>query len=254
MKKAIIIQARMSSSRLPGKVLMDIYGKSMLSRMIEQLSYSKKISEVIVSTSIEKSDDQIYDFCQKEGISCFRGSLTNVLKRFVECANYYNIDLIIRAYADCPLLDPSLIDDMVDIYLNDKDIDYINNTHIKGAVHGAGCELVTKNALQKSLKLIDKIADYQKKSYYLEHVTTFIRESEDNMFNKHYMIVDKSICRSDIFYTVDYPQDFELTKILFKKLYNPRSYIATNAVIDYLDKNPYLIKTNAYLHKPLPLK
>jgi spore coat polysaccharide biosynthesis protein SpsF len=112
-----IIQARMSSSRLPGKVLMDISGKPMLQRVIERTMQAKYINQVVLATSSDTSDDILLKFCQKHGFPCFRGSLPDVLDRFYQTALHYHADVIVRLTADCPLLDPELIDLTISAYL-----------------------------------------------------------------------------------------------------------------------------------------
>jgi spore coat polysaccharide biosynthesis protein SpsF len=108
--KLAIIQARMSSSRLPGKVLMDIAGRPMLQHVIERTMKAKTIDGVVLATTTDPSDDILEQFCQKQGIPCYRGSLPDVLDRFYQTAVQFHADAIIRLTADCPLIDPDLID------------------------------------------------------------------------------------------------------------------------------------------------
>jgi spore coat polysaccharide biosynthesis protein SpsF len=118
MNKVAIIQARMSSSRLPGKVMLDIAGQPMLQRVINRAKRSKLIDRVAVATTSDPSDDILELFCQKQALPCYRGSLVDVLDRFYQAARQYRADVIIRLTADCPLLDPDLLDLTVSAFLS----------------------------------------------------------------------------------------------------------------------------------------
>ncbi len=112
-----IIQARMSSSRLPGKVLLEITGKPMLNRVIERVCRAETIDQVIVATTDDSSDNPIAELCKKSGYPCYRGSMHDVLDRYYQTARQYDPDLIVRITADCPLIDPQVIDRAVLAFL-----------------------------------------------------------------------------------------------------------------------------------------
>jgi len=113
MRTVAIIQARMSSTRLPGKVLKKSYGRTMLERMVERVRRAQTLDEVIVATTLDPSDDQIASFCKRLGIPVFRGSLQDVLDRYYQANVLYRAEVIVRLTGDCPLIDPDLIDDVV---------------------------------------------------------------------------------------------------------------------------------------------
>src|SRR5512133_4166659 len=108
-----IIQARMSSTRLPGKVLLDIGGRTVLDRMIERVKHSKLVSETVVATTTDSSDDPIVALCEQLGTLVFRGSLPDVLDRYYQCARQFKAEIVVRLTGDCPLIDPELIDDVI---------------------------------------------------------------------------------------------------------------------------------------------
>ena len=112
-----IIQARMSSSRLPGKVMRDLGGKPMLERVIDRVSRSRYISGLVVASTDDSADDPIADFCAQKGTLLFRGSLYDVLDRFYQCARQYQADVIVRVTADCPMIDPMEIDRVIAAFL-----------------------------------------------------------------------------------------------------------------------------------------
>ena len=122
------IQARMSSSRLPGKVLMDVCGKPMLKLQIERIRRSRLVDRVIVGTSNSKRDDEIEDFCLKNEIDCYRGSEDDVLKRISSLVSDLNVDIHVECYGDSPLIDPQLIDEFIGCYMKSKDqADYFSS-------------------------------------------------------------------------------------------------------------------------------
>ena len=110
MRTVAIIQARMASSRLPGKVLLEIGGRPMLQWVVERVRQAEQVDQVVVATTVEASDDPVADFCEAAAVACFRGSHHDVLDRFYRAALAYEADLVVRVTADCPLLDPGLLD------------------------------------------------------------------------------------------------------------------------------------------------
>ncbi len=128
MNVVAIIQARMGSTRLPGKVLADIAGKPMLSRVVERTSRAGRLGSVVVATTQQPEDDAIRDFCRRQDWPCYRGSTDDVLDRFYQAARTYRADVVVRITADEPLMDPVLIDDTVDLFLKRSGaVDYVAN-------------------------------------------------------------------------------------------------------------------------------
>ena len=247
-KAGAVIQARMSSSRLPGKVLADIEGKPMIVRLVEQVSHARLLDEIIVATSTDPSDDLLAETCDQFGIACFRGDLENVLERYISVAELKDLDVIIRITGDNPFADPILIDELLEMYAGDSQLDYINNAHRDGSVAGSGAELVTRDALHKADKLVDASKDPKS---YREHVTLFIRLNTD-CFNTRKFHPPKALSRSDISYTVDYAEDLELVRKIFNALQRDHLPIKTSEIIHLLDKNPDLIKVNEKVKSKLP--
>lgn len=248
-KIGAIIQARMESSRLPGKVLKPLLGKPLLYRLIEQLKYSRLLGEIIVATSDQAIDGPIFALGKKYRIKCFRGSADNVLKRYVSCAREFDLDIIIRITADNPLTDPRVVDDVIETRQSHPRLEYINGIHGGGVVHGAGCELVTRPALEKALKSANKSKANQ--DFYFEHVTTYIRKHGER-FNVLKYKPDRALVRNDLFFTVDYPEDYEVMKAIYQGLYQEDKFISAGEVIGFLDRHPDIAALNAHLHEPLP--
>jgi len=243
-----VIQARLNSSRLPGKMAKELLGVPLILRVVEQVSYSKKVDTVIVATSEEPGDDPLAQLCKDHGTDLYRGVLNDVQKRFINASEKYNLDVIIRITGDNPLTDPVLIDQLIELYLLNPDLDYINNVHRDGVVHGAGCELVTVPALRRSYKMIQAESD---PSAYNEHVTFYIRKNPDK-FNIKMFRPDEGLSRKEISFSVDYPEDFELVSTIYNNLYSKETPISTQEVLAFLDRNPSLLDLNRSLHEQLP--
>jgi spore coat polysaccharide biosynthesis protein SpsF len=161
-----ILQARMSSSRLPGKVLKQINNKPILKYEVDRVLKSKKIDKLVIATSINKEDDEIEKFANSIGVDCYRGDLNNVLKRYYECALKYNADTIIRITGDCPVIAPDVIDNIMDLFEKSK-VDYISNTLERTFPDGLDVEVFSFTTLKKIyFKATDKDD--------LEHVTRYI--------------------------------------------------------------------------------
>jgi len=144
-----ILQARTSSSRLPGKVLKPILGKPMLLLQIERVRRARKIDKLVVATSNDPSDDGIEALCKQHGIDCFRGSLNDVLDRFYRAALTYNPEHIVRLTGDCPLIDPELVDSIIDMHL-EGNYDYTSNAIQMTFPDGLDVEILTIKVLKEA--------------------------------------------------------------------------------------------------------
>jgi len=159
-----IIQARVSSSRLPSKIMLDLAGKTLIERVYESVSKSKRINKIIVSTSDEATDDIVELKLKHLNISCFRGDLNNVLKRFYDTAMKYRCKNIIRVTADNPLMDGEVIDKLIELYESKKNVDY---SKFQNAIYGLSAEVFSFKALEISYR-------NSRNSFDREHVTPYI--------------------------------------------------------------------------------
>ena len=226
-----ILQARLSSSRLPGKVLKSILGKPMLLHQIERLRHSKMIDKLVVATSVDSSDDAIEQMCLDNNIEVFRGDLNNVLDRFYQCAKKYNPDHVVRLTGDCPLADWQIIDNMAQYFLYEG-LDYIA-TSLKFP-DGLDAEIMTIEALMEAKKSATLPSE-------LEHVTQYINKNP-NKFKSDYFNFNKDL--SHIRWTVDEPEDFVLVERIYQTLYKDNSLFLTNDILNLLDEQPELTKIN----------
>src|SRR3989344_763144 len=236
----IIIQARMGSSRLTGKILMNICGKPMLWYVVKRCQQSKLASALIVATPKNKEDDRVEDFCMENHINYFRGSSSNVLKRYYQAAKKYHVDNIVRITADCPLMDPLIIDRCIKVFTKNK-YDYISNVNPKRTYpRGLDVEVFSFKALEKAYK-------EAKKPYEKEHVTPYIWENKKKQFFIGPAVEAKGIYRRNYRLTVDYPKDLELMQKIYQRFYNINKIVDVKKVISYLDKNPLIAKINSDL-------
>lgn len=210
MKIITIIQARMSSNRLPGKVLMEIDNKTILGYVIDSALKSTVSSEVVVATSLDESDDPIEIFCSKNNYNCFRGSLNNVLDRYLNAARKYEADIVIRLTADCPLVSYFTIDEVTN-HLIINSLDYASNTtppETSIYPDGSDVEVFTMKALIRA----HESEDINKNN---EHVTFQFWKSS---FYKIDQIKNLKKNYSSYRYTLDYHEDFTVISFLINKL------------------------------------
>jgi spore coat polysaccharide biosynthesis protein SpsF (cytidylyltransferase family) len=208
----LVTQARIGSTRLPGKILKEVNGKSLLQIHLERLQKCEKISEIIVATTVKEEDELIYKLSKKWGYTAFRGSELNVLDRFYQAVKTKNPDWVVRVTSDCPLLDGSLVDEIVTFAQNNK-YDYVSNGLIERFPDGQDVEVFKFSALEKAWKNAKLQSE-------LEHVTPYIRNNAngkgDNLFTTKNYDCEKDF--SHIRMTVDEPRDFDLIQYLIQKL------------------------------------
>ena len=195
----IIIQARMSSTRLQGKVLKIIGNKTLLGHILFRLQYLKTEADVVVATSTERVNDAIFDFCLANNTKCFRGSEENVVNRFYECAKLYSYSHIVRLTADNPFTDIEELDKLIGNHILTK-ADYSKSVTV--LPHGIGAEVFTMDSLEKSNKNTDKII-------HLEYVDEYITNNPTKFTINSFTDIRKSKQRPDIRLTVDTADDYK---------------------------------------------
>lgn len=208
MRKVVaIIQARMNSTRLPGKVLKKIGGKSVLWHIVNRIRKSQYFDDVIIATSDDFSDDEIYNFALNKGIEVFRGSQFNVLERFYKCASQYKADIIVRFTGDNALIDPGIIDSGIETFMQEEDIDYLY--YREGLPLGMAVEMFTYQALKTAFS-------EARTAECLEHVTPYLYRN--TKFNSK-RISCKGEDYSQLRWTLDTQQDYELITDIYNSLY-----------------------------------
>ena len=201
---AAIIQARMSSSRLPGKSMIKICSKPIIEHVFDRVKSCKLIDDVILATSIDPSDDILEEWAVNNSINCYRGSLDDVLDRFYNASIFYKVDNIVRITADCPLVDPNLIDKLFR-YFKSKKVSYASNTNPPSFPDGFDIEIFDFNSLKEAFKKTKNIKD-------LEHVTPFLIRNKK--FKKYNLRNKKNLSNYKL--SIDSTDDF----IKVEKIFN----------------------------------
>jgi spore coat polysaccharide biosynthesis protein SpsF len=231
-----VLQARFSSTRLPGKVLKPILGVPMLVHQIERIKSSKMLAEVIVATSADATDDLLAQTIAARGETVFRGSLDNVLERFYGAvkSSTHRPQHVVRLTGDCPLVDPAIIDEIVSHHLISGS-DYTSNSVQPTYPDGLDVEVMTLSALEKAMREAHLPSHF-------EHVTPYIHQNPEIFKVTHHRRDGADL--SDLRWTVDEPADFELVRRIFERLYPTNKAFSTNDVLAFLDANPELLELN----------
>lgn len=228
-----ILQARCSSSRLPGKVLLPLLGRPMLARQIERLKNSQQIDRLVLATSSDPSDDPIPALCRELNTACFRGSLNDVLDRFYTAARQYQPEYVVRLTGDCPLTDPQLIDEVIR-FTRDNGFDYASNCDPPTFPDGLDVEVFRFKCLEEAWQ--EAILPSHR-----EHVTVFIREGRSRFRVGNYRS-DKDL--SALRWTVDEPMDFAFVEQVYNELYPQDPMFKTADILRLLARRPELSKLN----------
>jgi spore coat polysaccharide biosynthesis protein SpsF len=226
----VLIQARMSSGRFPGKVINELLGKPMILRQIERVNYAKNFDKLIVLTSTDSSDDILCNILKDAKLSVIRGSLADVHSRFKKAIVENECENIIRLTADCPLIDFNVLDKMIDMFANNE-FDYLSNTQIRTFPRGLDVEIFKKQAFLKFSEN-SSLTSYQK-----EHVTPYFYQNPDKFKLGNF---SQSIDFSRLRWTVDTETDFEFVKVIYEALYPTNSKFSMQDILEFLKSNPKL--------------
>ena len=231
-----IIQARMGSTRLPGKVLMEVNDRPLLAYQLDRISKSKKLNRIVVATSDLEKDDAIENFCNDYGVDCFRGSEDDVMSRYYECCKQYNPDTVVRMTADCPLIDPVIIDAVAQKF-EDDNVDYCGNTappETSRFPDGSDVEVFSMMALEKANT---EVQDEHRR----EHVTFQFWQDENSTSSQYIQENDCSKYRV----TVDYPEDLEVVRYVLNMLDIQNTFGSIDEIIELIDNNQEIKDINS---------
>lgn len=234
----IILQARMESKRLPKKVMKCILKKTLLEHLLERLIKVSNVQKIVVATTKDPKDNAIAHYCSTKEISVFRGSSNNVLKRYFMAAKAYNADVIVRLTADCPLIDPHIIEQVVQTFLqNSEQFDYVSNTLKRSYPRGMDTEVFSFKALEKTYR-------EAKEEYDQEHVTSFIYNNP-----KIFRTTNVSYHRDLSFHrwTVDTIEDFMLIKNILESLTKASDPYLMETVLSLFSSNPKWLDINKHV-------
>jgi spore coat polysaccharide biosynthesis protein SpsF len=228
-----ILQARMSSRRLPGKVLRTILGRPMLSLQIERLRRCRRIDRLIVATSSDPSDAPIADLCSRERIDCFRGDLQDVLDRFYQAASRYAPEHVVRLTGDCPLADPGLIDRVIDFHL-EGGYDFTGNALVRTFPVGLDVSVFRHALLGQAWREARRPEER-------EHVTLYMKAHPERFRLGDYREAQD---RSNLRWTVDEPADFDFVRAVYERLYPANPSFDSADVYRLLEREPGLAAMN----------
>jgi spore coat polysaccharide biosynthesis protein SpsF len=237
MRIVCIIQARMGSSRLPGKVMMDLIGEPMLTRDINRVKRAKTLSEIVVATTVKPADDVIEDLCRRWGWVWFRGSEQDVLDRYYRAALANEADTVVRITSDCPLIEPSIVDQVVSHFLaNRHRLDYVSNRIPRPTFPiGLDTEVFSFQSLQRAWQEDGNPA-------WREHVTPYIYMNP-SMF--HVEGITSDVDRSHMRWTVDTSEDMDFVRKIYER-FGSDDFSWTD-VLSVLEQNPEWSEINRHV-------
>lgn len=235
MRTVAIVQARMTSTRLPGKVIMDVAGQTILERVIRRTRRFREIEDVIVATSDLASDDPVVDECRRLSAPVFRGDESDVLTRFLQAAEAFDIDVAVRITADCPLIDPDVSDHIVRLFkAAAPPVDYASNKIPQSYPRGLDTEVFTVDALRRAQAAATE-------PYERAHVTIHMYEHPENF---KLLSVTSDVDRADWRWTVDAPEDLTFVREVYRHLGGDGQFSWLD-VVQLLTDRPHLRNINA---------
>lgn len=238
MKIVAIIQARMGSTRLPGKILKKVNGRPLLSYQLERLQQSKYINDLVIATTINEKDDLIVEFCKGNKALWFRGPEEDVLARYYEAAKTFKADIIVRITSDCPIIDVQVVDKTIRNFI-DNNFEYVSNTLERTYPRGLDTEVFTFAALEKAYN--EAILERDR-----EHVTAYFYTNPD-VFKIG--SVRNTVDYSKYRWTVDTEEDFQLMKNIIEKLYSENSQFTLLDTVKLMEANPDWFYINSHIEQ-----
>jgi len=238
MNIVVVVQARMSSSRLPGKVLLPVLGETLLYRQIERLRRIRRPIRIVLATSTLPADDVIAEQAAIMRLDCFRGSLNNLLDRHYQAALRYSADLVLKIPSDCPLIDPAIVDRALDFYFaHEGAYDYVSNLHPATFPDGNDVEIITPECLERVWKAAGR-------PFELEHTTPYIWE------NPHLFRIGNVVWATGLDYsmshrfTIDYLDDYRFIQAVYETLYPINATFSCEEIIKLLSERPDIYMLN----------
>lgn len=240
---AIIVQARLGSTRLHGKVMMDVLGRPLLSFLVERLEHCKNAQTFLIATTANPLDHSIVIFCEDQHIPFFIGSEENVLDRYYQAALGCSADIIVRITADCPLIDPAIVDRVIDTFLSHYPrYDYVSNVVRRTYPRGMDVEVFSFPTLQKMHRFALKPSER-------EHVTSYIFNHPEQ-FSIGSVTAEQDHSRYRL--TVDTEEDFRLIQLILQTLYPYKPAFTLEDILALFQQHPEWVQINAHVEqKPI---
>jgi len=232
-----IIQARMGSTRLPGKVLKDLGGATVLARTVNRLKLAGELDEIVVATTVEPADDAIVEEADRLGVSSFRGSESDVLDRYYQAALAAEATAVVRVTSDCPLVDPRVTDEVISAFARET-ADYASNTLIRTYPRGMDVEVIRMDALARACR-------EAREPYQRAHVTPYVYQNPD-VFKLLSLTADADY--SDHRWTVDTPEDLEFVRAVYS-LAGWRENVSWKELLEIVSLSPELSQLNRHVRQ-----
>ena len=239
-----IIEARMTSSRLPGKVLKKVLGKPLLYYLIERLKRVECLDDIVIATTNNTTDDVIEEFALQNSINFFRGSEQNVMQRVLSSAEYFNADVIVEITGDCPLIDIEIVEQTINMFKKNE-CEYCANRFYATYPIGMDVQVFYLKTLKNSYQLVEN-------KYDKEHVTSHIIRNP-KLFPHTYLIAPKSLTWPELVLAVDEQEDFDLIERIITSLYKNNPLFNCLDIITLLKKNTNWIK-NSKISRNNPMR
>ena len=236
MRVVAVVQARMGSTRLPGKVLKNILGKPVLWHIVNRVQKAKHVNEVVIAATTSPEDEKLEKFAADCSLGIYRGSVNDIVDRFLGAGKKFQADVVVRVWGDCPFVDPEIIDKMLSKFINGN-YDYANNANPATYPPGMDIELY-------SMKSLERIQQETLEPFYREYPFEHVYKRGDS-FKTFY---DKNdIDLSHINLTVDYIEDFRLATEIYKCLYKDGEVFHLGQILNLMEKHPELKEMNSGL-------
>ena len=228
----------MDSTRLPGKVMLPLAGKPLILKMHERVNLSRYAGEIVIAITDDESDDQLFKLCKQNNLNIFRGHSLDLLDRHYKAAKEYNAELVIKIPSDCPLVDPEIIDKVIQYYISNRDkFDFVSNLHPPTYPDGNDVEIM-------SFKVLENAWINAKKDFEREHTTPYIWENPDK-FRIGNLVWETGFDYSMTHrFTIDYKEDYEFIKKVYDELYEDNNRFGLKDILKLLEKKPEIKKIN----------
>lgn len=236
MKIICVIQARMGSERLPGKVMKPILGKPMITYTLDRAMASKYIDEVVLATTEGACENPMVEYLESNHYKVFRGDENNVLKRYVDTVNSYNGDIVVRITGDCPFIDPVIIDQVI-TYFEANNFEFVRVDVPENFIRGFDVEVFTRQALERVYNISKNI---EGDSPYKEHVTLYMYKHPDEFLVGKFE--GSKFYQKDYRLCVDTKEDFELVSLVYEHFKN--KYVTGKEIIQFLDEHKEISQIN----------
>ena len=237
-KIVTIIQARIGSSRLPGKVILPLAGEPLILRMHERALNSKYAGQIVVAITTEQVDNELFKLCMQNNINVYRGNTFDLLDRHFQIAKLFHAEAVVKIPSDCPLIDPEIIDKVILYYINNRNkYDFVSNLHPPSYPDGNDVEVISYSTLENAW--INAKKDFER-----EHTTPYIWENPDKfrIGNVDWETgLDYSMTHR---FTIDYKEDYEFIKRIYDEFYKKNNRFSLNDILELLEKKPEIKKIN----------